>query len=116
MFDGATEEELRAALAAADVFVFASVINIWNMSSFEAMAAGLPLVVSSATSLPEVLKDGTTALFFKPGDAEDIAEKVVALVRDPERCYAIAAAGQKFVGEHLSWDAYAKEFISHLSS
>ena len=111
-FDGATEKELREAQKRAQVFVFPTHINIWNMSSFEAMAAGLPLVLSRASSITEVLHDGETALFFEPGEVQAAADKIEALVNDPVLYMKIASSGQEFVKQNLTWKAYVEKITA----
>jgi glycosyltransferase involved in cell wall biosynthesis len=113
-FQGATDDELRVLQKQADFFVFPNVINIWSMASFEAMAAGMPLIVSRATSLPEVLTEGVNAVFFDAGDPKDLAAKARPLLDDPARYRAVAEAGQKYVSEHLTWRKYAEDFLAFL--
>lgn len=113
-FNGATEEELRGAQKRANVFVFPTHINIWNMSSFEAMAAGLPLVLSRASSVTEVLRDGKDALFFEPGRPQDAADKIEDLISKPAFYENIASAGQEFVEKNLTWEGYARNFVEQL--
>lgn len=111
-FDGVTEEELQTIQRTSDVFVFPNHINIWGMAAFEAMAAGLPLVVSNVTSVAEVLKDQENALFVNPGHPDEIAVQIQCIVDDPTLYYRIAEAGQKFVKENLSWNKYVIDFIN----
>ncbi len=110
-FEGATEKELKAAQLESDFFIFPNHVNIWGMAAFEAMAAGLPLVVSRVTSVAEVLSDGKNALFSEPGNPENIASKVEKLIKNPKLYFSIAKAGQLFVKENLNWDVYAKKFL-----
>lgn len=110
-FEGVSEEGLRLVYRASDVFVFPQHINIWGMSAFEAMAAGLPLIVSRATSVVEVLRDGHNAFFVDPGQPEEIAAKVELLVGDPRLYDRIAREGQSFVKNNLSWDKYVRDFF-----
>jgi glycosyltransferase involved in cell wall biosynthesis len=111
-FEGATEAELREAQRASDVFVFPNVINIWGMAALEAMAAGLPLVVSRITSVAEVLSEGENALFSEPGNPEDIAGQIEKLLSNPALAERIAKNGQLFVKNNLTWKEYAKKFIA----
>lgn len=110
-FDGASEEELKRLQAASDIFVFPNRIDIWGMSAFEAMAAGLPLVVSRTTSVAEVLKEDENAVFVEPMRPDEIAAKAMGLIDNPARCGKIAAAGQKFVKENLDWGKYARSLL-----
>jgi glycosyltransferase involved in cell wall biosynthesis len=86
-------DELRAALADADIFVFASSCENMPNTLVEAMAAGLPIACSNRGPMPEVI--GDAAILFDPEDSATIADAVEALVRDPElraRCAALAQA------------------------
>jgi glycosyltransferase involved in cell wall biosynthesis len=116
LFEGASEEELHAILSRAHFYVFPNHIPIWSMSSFEAMAAGLVLLVSSVTSVAEALRDGDEARFFPSGDCAAIAECALELVRNPGEYSRIAEKGQRFVKEHLGWDIYIQNLMHAASS
>ncbi len=60
----------------------------------EAMAAGLPVVASRTTGIPELVIDGETGLLSDPGDATALARALAALIADPERASALARAAR----------------------
>lgn len=115
-FEGVTDEELKRLQGASDVFVFPNAIDIWGMAAFEAMAAGMPAVVSRTTSVAEILADGVNAVFTNPADPEGIARAVRSLVDDGARYRSIAAAGQKFVKENLGEDSYVENLLACVAS
>jgi glycosyltransferase involved in cell wall biosynthesis len=47
------------------------------MTILEAFACGVPLIASGTPSVQEIVQDGRTGLLFRPGDAADLAEKIV---------------------------------------
>jgi glycosyltransferase involved in cell wall biosynthesis len=51
----------------------------------EAMALGCPVVAARVGGIPEVVRHGENGLLHAGGDAEDLAEQLVALLRDPGR-------------------------------
>lgn len=53
--------------------------------ALEAMALGCPMVVSRVGGLPEIVDDGRNGLLCERGDPEDLAEKLLELIRAPER-------------------------------
>ena len=79
-------------------------IRGFGLPAVEAAAAGTPLVLSDIPAHRETL--GEAAAFFRPGDAQGLAERLVDLLRDePGLARRGAAARQRAVG--LSWDASA---------
>ena len=113
-FEGLSETDMIKTFQAADVFVQAVYSpppshHGWGLVNFEAMAAGVPVVLVRSATATEVLKDGKTALFFEPLHPEQIADKVKFLVDHPDEYARIAHAGQAFVRENQSWKKYAEE-------
>lgn len=66
----------------AELFLFPSLYEGFGMPILEAMAAGVPVVTSNVSSLPEVT--GDAAVFVNPLIVEDIAEKMLDLLQHKE--------------------------------
>jgi glycosyltransferase involved in cell wall biosynthesis len=60
----------------------------------EAMAAGVPVVASRVGGLPDLVEDGGSGLLVRPGEAEDLARALVALLLDPEAARRLGARGR----------------------
>ena len=105
-YDGANDGELLRAYHESDVYVFPNHVRIWGMAAFEAMAAGLTLIVSRITTVAELLEDGKNAFFVDRLRPDQIANQVVRLMGDRELYRNMGEAGQRFVKENLSWEQY----------
>ncbi len=51
----------------------------------EAMALGCPLVAARIGGIPEIVQDGVNGLLHRPDDPDDLAQKMIALLREPAR-------------------------------
>jgi glycosyltransferase involved in cell wall biosynthesis len=51
----------------------------------ETLVDGLPLVASASGGTPELVADGQTGLLYRAGDIDDLSEKLLDIVKDPER-------------------------------
>jgi glycosyltransferase involved in cell wall biosynthesis len=66
-----------------DVMVHASVLpEPFGRVILEAMACRKPVIGSRAGAIPEIIEEGKTGLTFPPGDAEKLADAILAVVRD----------------------------------
>jgi glycosyltransferase involved in cell wall biosynthesis len=61
----------------------------------EGMALRKPLVASRGGAVPEIVVDGETGLLFEPGNANELARALSALVGDPSRRAAMGDAGYR---------------------
>ena len=90
------KRELAALYARCNVLVFPSVFEEpFGKTQIEAMAAGLLVLSSGNGGAGDIIRDGETGLFFRNNDSVDLAEKLVAMHRDPARAAQIALAGQE---------------------
>lgn len=71
-------------MAASDVFVLPSLLasESFGIVNLEAMASGLPIVVSRVRGLGEIVEDGQNGFLVKPKSPEAIAQKVLLLLQD----------------------------------
>lgn len=76
------DEKLRQYFAHADALVFPSLYEGFGLPPLEAMAAGCPVLVSTAASLPEIC--GDAAVYCDPYRPEDIASKLLGLLTNEE--------------------------------
>ncbi len=77
-------EPLARWYASGDVFVFPSTTETFGNVILEAMASGLPAVVVDAGGPPDLVSPGETGWIARPNDPADFADRVEALLRDPE--------------------------------
>jgi len=94
---------------AADVFVLSSVLEGFSTALLEAMAAGLPIVASSAPGISGVLCDGRDALLCKPGAAESFAAGMHGLWLQPRLRSELAAAAQT-ASLRYGWETIVAEY------
>lgn len=81
-------------LAAADVFVTASVSEVHPLVVMEAMAAGLPAIGVHSPGVGDIIVDGETG-FLTSEDAEPLSERMLELARDPGLRERMSAASRE---------------------
>jgi glycosyltransferase involved in cell wall biosynthesis len=72
-------EDVPGVLKTIDIFVYPSVLEGLGTALLEAMAMERPVVVSDIPTFRNFITDGVNGIFFKPGDPEDMADKVLSL-------------------------------------
>ena len=101
--------------AVADVFVFPSRAEGWPSAIAEAMASGLPSVVSSLYGVSEEqVNHGVDAFVVSSQDPQHYAERLVTLLTDPDTAGRMGENArkhaQKYFGAELIADQYATFF------
>ena len=99
-------EELAGWYARASIFAFPSLDEGFGMPLLEAMAAGIAIVTSTSSALPEVA--GDAALLVDPYDTEALSQALKRLADDSELRLDLVRKGQARVRE-FSWDKAVRE-------
>jgi glycosyltransferase involved in cell wall biosynthesis len=85
--------DVLGCLKSFDVFVMSSVTEGLGTSLLDAMACARPIVATRAGGIPEVVEDGVTGVLVPPRDHRAMADAIVALIEDRERCASMGGAG-----------------------
>jgi glycosyltransferase involved in cell wall biosynthesis len=112
-------EELATAYASSDVFVFPSVRDTCGTAVLEALASGLPVVVTDQGGPQDHVQPGRTGLVVPGGDPRHFLRALTTLADDPARLPAMGRAARESV-RHRSldkaflaqWAAYAETALS----
>jgi glycosyltransferase involved in cell wall biosynthesis len=106
-------DEIPNHLAGCDIFILASHSEGRANVVLEAMAAGLPVVVTSIAGMEEIVKDGETGLLFPNNDIKTLVFNLVRLDLDPELRQRLGRAGREFVrAKRLAWQITAEAYAS----
>jgi glycosyltransferase involved in cell wall biosynthesis len=76
-------EELAAAYAVADAFIFPSRTETLGLVLLEAMAAGCPVVAARSGGIPDIVTDGKNGYLFDPEDPDGAIVATQKLLADP---------------------------------
>lgn len=111
----APDTELFEVLSTADVCVNPDRVNPMNDKStmnkiLEYMAFSKPIVQFDVTEGRYSAQEAS--LYAAPDDAADMADKIAALLDDPERCAEMGRTGRRRVETELSWDYQVDPLIA----
>ena len=103
---------LPAAYHAAEVFCLPSLHEPFGIVILEAWAAGRPVVAARVGGIPSFTRDGEDIIHCDPGDADDLAARLVQVLQDPGLAARIAAAGKAKARRDFAWSAIAERLMN----
>ncbi len=80
----------------------------------EAMAAGVPVVTTAISGIPELVHHGVSGWVVPPDDVPGLAKAILECLRDSSRSAELAEAGRRFVLEHYDLDRQAQRLAERL--
>jgi glycosyltransferase involved in cell wall biosynthesis len=104
-----TGAERDQAYARADVFVLPAIGEGLSIAALEAMAAGLPVILTPGCNLPEAAARGAGLIVAR--EVAPLAEAIRALFADATRRETMGAAGRRWMNESFSWPTVAAQTI-----
>ena len=101
-------EELGAAYASADAFIFPSRTETLGLVLLEAMAAGCPTVAANAGGIPDIVTDGANGFLFDPRD-EDGAIKATKRLLAARAERELLRRNARMEAERWGWRAATQQ-------
>lgn len=102
------QDELPLWYSAADLFVYPSLYEGFGLPPLEAMACGVPVIVSNSSSLPEVV--GEAGILVDPYDVDALAAAIVRVLRNRVLAEAMREAGLARARQ-FTWERAAKAIV-----
>ncbi len=113
------KSEMAAALADADAcLAILKPIEMYKTTYpnkvFDYMAASKPVVLAIDGVVREVVDAAGCGVFAQPGDAQALADAIVALAKDPARSHEMGLAGRAYIEKHFDRAALAEKLVGIL--
>jgi glycosyltransferase involved in cell wall biosynthesis len=107
-------EQLRPALAEADVFVFPTLIEGSSRSAMEAAAAGLPIVTTENCGLP--LENEKEVIYVPLTNQKALADAIARLASDEQLRSDIGRNAASCIQRNFTWELYGRQLKRIYSS
>jgi 1,4-alpha-glucan branching enzyme len=108
LFTGYVDDYTRNALMkSAALAVFPSLYEPFGIVALEAMAAGVPVVVSDTGGLAEIVDHGVDGLKALPGDRNSLSLQIRESLKYPDKSRSLAEKARNKVRSVYSWGAIA---------
>ena len=105
-------QQVCAAFARADLFVFPTFAEGSSRSGMEAAAAGLPIITTENCGLP--LEHGKSAIYVPVNDSDALAEAISQLSSQEALREHIGRNAMRTVTEHYTWTHYGHQVAGYL--
>jgi glycosyltransferase involved in cell wall biosynthesis len=99
-----------AVLRDADIFVLPSYTENFGIAVIEAMACGLPVVISDKVNIWREVQEAGAGLVTEC-DATQVANAILSLLNDHIARFRLSKAGKLFVREKYSWNSIARKIL-----
>lgn len=110
-FIGAIKKrDLPEYFSSVDILVHPSLEEGFGILPLEAMASGLPVILSENTGVSEIVNDGEDGIVIKAGDAMQIYDKLKFLVEN-EHVRINMGIRAKEKARLYTWERYSNEYI-----
>lgn len=108
--EGLQGDELIGAYQQADIFLSSSIWELMPLVVLEAMASGLPLVVTNVSGSQDLVQNGQNGFVVEPGDVEKMADAIRRLIVSRELRESLGALNLAR-SEDYSWDRISRRYL-----
>ncbi|MEP0869910.1 glycosyltransferase [Trichocoleus desertorum AS-A10] len=107
----AADRDKEILLQGSDIFVLPSFSENFGVAVAEAMAAGLPVVITPGIQIAPDIASAQAGLVVE-GEVDALAAAIAQLLNSPELRQQLGENGRRFAQSHYSWDAIAQQLAA----
>ena len=104
--------EVRREMSGALALVVPSMSETFGLVIVEAFATGTPVIASGIEAFTELVEDGETGLLFEPGNARDLADKMMWALTHPEQIIAMCQRARRCYESRYTAERNYEQLIS----
>ena len=106
-----SDEEIRTAYAAADLFILPSLEDNLPNTMLESMSCGTPVVAFDVGGIPDVIVNGVTGQLAPVGDVRKLGEAILYLIFNPDQREIMGQNCRKAMVEGYSLNIQAQRYL-----
>jgi glycosyltransferase involved in cell wall biosynthesis len=110
----ANSEALISLYRKADIFALPTRADFFPLAALEAMAMGLPVLITKVGGIDEIVMDGETGFTVPANSEEDFVDRLRVLVRDPELRIRLGRNGRRLAESRFDLETIAETIIQFL--
>ena len=105
------EEQLASVWAESSVFAMPSRGEGFGLVYIEAMRHGVPIIASVHDAAPEINLDGITGFNVDLDRPDDLSERLIFLLKNPDRATGLGETGRKRWESHFRYSCFRERFL-----
>jgi glycosyltransferase involved in cell wall biosynthesis len=98
------------------IFALPTLADCFSVASIEAMATGLPVVLTNVGGAGEIVTDGVDGYSIEPGDKETLRRRLDELVADPKRAISMGEAARQTAQRRFDARDFANNLLSQMKT
>ena len=101
--------EMPSLYSECDIYVQPSIIEPYGIAVLEAMACGKPVIGTKVGGMQDTIKEGTTGFLVEPGNAEEMADRIMIL-KDENKRAEMGKKAREWVVDNFDWMVIGKKY------
>ncbi len=106
-----TQDDVVPYVQSMDIYVLPSLVETTSLTTLEAMACEVPVIVTNVGYLKDYIKNNENGIFFEKQNAFELKKKIEKLMSDPDARRKLGRNGRKTVEEEFDWKVTADNMV-----
>jgi glycosyltransferase involved in cell wall biosynthesis len=107
-----SDEDLNQFQTVADCAVFPSLYEPFGIVALESFASRVPVVVSQAGGLPEVVRHGQTGMVTQTNNPDSLAWGILEVLRNPDYAQLLVNNAYEDLSKRFQWSKLAQQTVA----